>query len=179
MVNLPTAADIDKLPESFKAKIARASRNKGSNYERTVGKKLANYFGISDWNEVCYRTKPHGHAQPDGDLKLINQVGMIWRTAGLGPVECKYRREWAFAQFFKTPEKSKVYGYWTKSNGDTKKDNSVIIFTKAGVPDFVFCLDSELYTGTILRLQINDLYFAVQTFPNFLTCHWPDPKSVL
>ena len=183
-VQITTAAEVERqnLPQTLKAKTAARSRAIGANYERDVGKKLGNYFGISDWKEVCYRTKPHGMAQPTGDLKLINDVGRIWKNAGLGPIECKRRKEWSFSQFFKSPEKSMVYGYFCKSNEDTKSSNSVVIFTKPGTVDLVFYQfekNKNQMDETVLFVQIKDQTFVVQTLKAFLQQHFPEPQSLL
>lgn len=171
---------IESLPESLKARIARKSREKGSNYERTVAKKIAGYFGFK-WDDAFFRTKPHGHAQPDGDIKPINEMQSIWKRAGLGPLECKNRKEWSFGQLFKNPEKSLLLGYWTKSNEDTNTTNTVVIFTKPGVSDFVlYALNGDFTCHeTFLTFECNDRRFVVHTLVSFLKMQWPDPQSLL
>ena len=172
----------ERLPQTLKAKIAAKSRAIGSNYERDVAKKLSSYFGISNWQDAFFRTKPHGHAQPDGDIKPINEMRRIWEGAGLGRIECKRRKEWSFSQFFKNPEKSYVYGYWDKSNKDTNTSNSFVIFTKPGTPDLVFYAyekNRNQMDDTCLFIQTANNTFVIQTLKAFLTSHFPDSTSLL
>lgn len=183
--DLPTAAHLKRqegLPETLKQQVARRAREIGSNYERDVAKKICNHFGISKWQDGFFRTKPHGRAQPDGDIKPINDIRRVWLGAELGPLECKRRKEWSFPQFFKNPEKSHVYGYWIKSNEDTKTDNSIVFFTKPGTPDLVFYRfekNKNQLTDTVLFIQIEKDTFVIQTLKAFLTQHFPDPLSLL
>ncbi len=181
MIDLPTAADLPR-EESPMAKVARHSREKGSNYERDVAKKIAGYFGFQ-WGDAFFRTKPHGRAQPQGDIQPINQMALIWGAAKLGPLECKNQKIWSFDQLFKNAEKSHLYGYWSKSNQDTKKENTVLFFTKAGVTDYVMHLDDNFEEGPVIHFSVGPdfftKYFTIQTLKGFLKSHWPEPHSVL
>lgn len=178
--DLPTAAKMSSMSPELKAKIAKRSRTKGSDYERQVAKKIASYFGWK-WDQAFFRTKPHGMAQPNGDLQPINEMNDLWRAAKLGPIECKNRAEWSFGQIFKNPEKSKLYEYWLKSNEDTKKDNTVLFFTKNGLPDLVMEKDDvtslNTYSGSILSFFVQGkksvLLFRIVTLRDFLTARWP------
>lgn len=181
----PTAAQVAKqagTPETLKQQIARKAREIGSNYERDVAKKICSHFGISKWQDGFFRTKPHGRAQPEGDIKPINDIQRVWKMAGLGPLECKRRKEWSFQQFFKNPEKSHVYEYWVKSNEDTKSKNSIVFFTKPGTPDLVFYVfekNKNQMGDTVLFIQTPENTFVVQTLKAFLQQHFPDPLSHL
>jgi len=167
-------ATLNKLPESLKAKIARASRNKGSNYEREVAKKIAAYFGWK-WDSCFYRTKPHGMAQPNGDIQPINEMNDLWRQAKLGPLECKLRNnEWSFDQLFKNPKNSYLYRYWDKSNNDTKRHDTVLIFTKNAVSDYVMVANRNMIPEqTALCFKVDDDFFMIQTLQAFLMDTWP------
>jgi hypothetical protein len=169
--NFPTAADTS-LPENIKAKIAKRSRDKGSNYERDVAKKFALYFGL-DWTRAFFRTKPHGHAQPNGDIQPINEMYDYWRAAKLGVLECKNRKEWSFDNLFKNPDKSYLIGYWTKSNTDTKSDNTVVVFTKNGVGDYVLHKADAIYDGPVISFSAVGYDFYIQTLKGFCISHWP------
>ncbi len=171
-MNLPTAAELTTLPESLKARIARKSRNKGSNYEREVAKKIAGYFNL-EWTRAFFRTKPHGHAQPNGDIQPINEMYEHWRSAKLGVLECKNRKEWSFDNLFRNPDKSYLIGYWKKSNEDTKSNNTVVVFTKNGVSDYVLTLDDDIFEGPIIRFEALEYYFIIQSLKGFLNSHWP------
>jgi len=167
-------ATLNKLPESLKAKIARASRNKGSNYEREVAKKIAAYFGWK-WDSCFYRTKPHGMAQPNGDIQPINEMNDLWRVAKLGPIEAKCRKEWSFDQLFKDAKNSCLYRYWEKSNNDTKRDNTVLIFTKASVSDYVMTSNIQMTsTQPAIAFNVGDDFFLIRTLKTFLTENWPN-----
>lgn len=165
---------ISKLPQEIREKLAKRSRDKGSNYERDVAKKIASYFGWP-WDQAFYRTKPHGHAQPNGDIQPINDMYDMWRAAKLGPIECKNRKEWSFNNLFKDPEHSYLGEYWKKSNGDTKHDNTVLIFTKPGVTDFVMfpCDVSFSSNSPHILAYIGGYKLVVQTLKDFLNEHWP------
>jgi len=167
MIDLPTASEVSKYPPDFRAKIAKASRSKGSNYERDVAKKIAAYFG-EPWDSCSFRTKPHGMAQPNGDIQPINQMYERWKSAKLGPLECKNRNSWSFDQIFKNAEKSELYRYWEKSNKDTNRDDTVLIFTKNGVSDLVMTLDKINYIEPNLFFNVNQTRFVIQTLKNFL-----------
>lgn len=176
---LPTAAEVE---ETLMQKVARRSREKGSNYERTVAKKIAGHFGFK-WEDAFFRTKPHGHAQPEGDIKPINDMQRLWKFAKLGPLECKSRKEWSFDQLFKNPEKSHLYGYWKKSNDDTKSTNSVVVFTKPGVTDYVLVQDDGTIhlnrKNTILRFNVEGVDLVVVTLTYFLNYSFPDPQVLI
>ena len=173
MIDLPTAAEVSKLPPDFRAKIAKRSRTKGSNYEREIAKKIAAYFG-EPWDKCFYRTKPHGMAQPNGDIQPINAMYERWKSAGLGPLECKNRATWSFDQIFKNPEKSELYRYWKKSNQDTNREDTVLIFTKNGVSDFVMTLSNVLSQGVVLSFITNEGHdLIIQTLKDFLLVTWP------
>jgi len=162
-----------KLPESLKAKIARASRNKGSNYERDVAKKISAYFGW-EWDACFFRTKPHGMKQPNGDIQPINDMNDLWRSAKLGPLECKSRKEWNFDQLFKQPSNSCLYRYWEKSNNDTKRDDTVLFFTKPSVSDYVMTANRNLIPiSPALTFKVGNDYFLIQTLKSFLIETWP------
>jgi hypothetical protein len=169
---------LNALPESIKAKIARASRNKGSNYEREVAKKISAYFGW-EWANSFYRTKPHGMAQPNGDIQPINEMNDLWRAAKLGPLECKSRKEWSFDQLFKEPKNSCLYRYWEKSNNDTNRKDTVLLFTKPSVSDYVMTANRNLIpVSPALTFQVDDDYFLIQTLKSFLVETWPKGDSV-
>ena len=167
-------ATLNKLPESLKARIARASRNKGSNYEREVAKKIAAYFGWK-WDSCFYRTKPHGMAQPNGDIQPINEMNDLWRQAKLGPLECKSRKEWSFDNLFKSPKDSYIYKYWKKSEDDTgNRGNTVLAFTKPAVSDMVMTVNrSVIPEQTALHFKVGTDYFMIQTLKSFLMDTWP------
>jgi len=174
-----TTADIisaeSKLPVSIKALIAKKSRNKGSNYERDVAKKIAGYFGW-DWNNCFIRTSAHAYAQPEGDLKPINEMNTLWKGAKLGPLECKNRMLWSFDQLYKTPAKSELYRYWIKSNEDTKSDNTILAFTKNGVSDLVMCLSYQVPVDqkeTVIYCTIEGNKFVIVTLKVWLQSMWP------
>lgn len=164
----------NKLPESIKAKIARASRNKGSNYERDIAKKISAYFG-EQWQLNFYRTKPHGMAQPQGDLQPINDMSDRWRAAKLGPIECKLRNsEWSFDQLFKDAKNSYLYRYWDKSNNDTSSHDTVLIFTKNAVSDYIMTVNRNFIPQSVaLTFQVDDDFFMIQTLKDFLEETWP------
>lgn len=164
--------NLSKLPDDIKAKIAKRSRDKGSNYERDVAKKIAEYFGWK-WDQAFFRTKPHGHAQPNGDIQPINEMNDLWRGAKLGPLECKNRQEWSFNNLFKDVENSYLMGYWYKSNEDTSRDNTVLIFTKPAMTDYVMHLNEGIYILPIIKIKIKDgRELVIQTLKNFLGSHW-------
>lgn len=164
---------LNKLPSDLKAKIAKASRNKGSNYEREVAKKISSYFGWK-WDQAFFRTKPHGMAQPNGDIQPINEMNDVWRAAKLGPLECKSRKEWSFDNLFKNPRNSYIYGYWKKSNDDTNRNDSVVIFTKPSVSDYVLTSNRNLTTVTpCIYFNVDNDYFIIQTLKSFLNDNWP------
>lgn len=165
--------NLAKLPESIKAKIAKASRNKGSNYERDVAKKIAAHFGLN-WQESFFRTKPHGMAQPNGDLQPINEMNDYWKGAKLGPIEAKCRKEWSFDQVFRDPKNSCLYRYWQKSNNDTKKNDTVLIFTKASVSDYVMLSNKNMIPqSTAITFKVDNDFFMIQTLKSFLNEYWP------
>ena len=172
MVKLTTADKVAAVAPDIRAKIAKRSRTKGSNYEREVAKKIANYFG-EEWSSCFFRTKPHGMAQPNGDIQPINKMYDRWRGAKLGPIECKNRAVWSFDQLFKNPERSELYRYWKKSNEDTKSNNTVLVFTKNGVSDFVMTVDSVCAVAPYLLVVIPfDAKLIIQTLPNFLAANF-------
>ena len=174
-MSLPTAAEMTALPADLRAQIARRSRNKGSNYEREVAKKIANYFA-EPWGSCFFRTKPHGMAQPNGDLQPINNMSDRWRGAKLGPLECKNRALWSFDQLYKNPAKSELYRYWVKSNEDCKSDNTIVFFTKNGVSDLVLLLTHNLTvegSATVVYVTIETHKFMIITLQSFLTFMWP------
>lgn len=164
--------NLSKLPEDIKAKIAKRSRDKGSNYERDVAKKIADYFGWQ-WSQAFFRTKPHGMAQPNGDIQPINEMNDLWRAAKLGPLECKSRKEWSFNNLFKDVENSYLMGYWYKSNDDTRRNNTVLIFTKPAMTDFVLHVEDGCFLGPVVRFTIKSgQELIIQTLKNFLKSHW-------
>lgn len=162
------------LPDNIKAAIAKRSRNKGSNYEREVAKKIASYFGWK-WSDAFIRTSLSSYAQPEGDLRPINDMKNLWQGARLGPLECKNRASWSFDQLFKTPHKSELYRYWTKSNLDTGSDNTILVFTKNGVSDLVMCLVNNVNPTdqvTQIYCKIEGNSFIILTLDNFLKTLW-------
>ncbi len=173
MIKLTTAKEVTSVPPDVRALVARRSRNKGSNYEREVAKKIASYFGWK-WDKAFYRTKPHGHAQPEGDIQPINEMYLLWKSSKLGPIECKNRAEWSWGNFFKNPDKSYIVQYWRKSNADTNTHNTVLIFTKAGMPDFVMWPDDQKYDSDnpYIRFWVGGVVLIIQTLPVFLKSHW-------
>jgi hypothetical protein len=173
-INLPTAADQFKIPNEIRQQIARRNRAKGSNYERDIAKKIASYFNWK-WDQAFFRTKPHGHAQPNGDLQPINDMYDLWRGAKLGPIECKNRANWTFDQIFKNPEKSELYRYWKKSNDDTNSDNTIVFFTKAGVQDYTMCLSHNIGTDIVNHLSfwIDENRLVIMSLKDFLRTMWP------
>lgn len=169
---LPTAAEVTRLPPDVRSKIAKQNSAKGGDYERTIGKKISAYHEM-DWKASFLRTKRTAGGQPHGDLKPIDDMYMIWKTAGLGPIECKNRREWAFGQLFKNPEKNKLIEYWLKSNADTNSKNSLVFFTKPGVPDFVLHLDDGTYRpAPVLKFHSQGQDFIIETLKSFLEVTW-------
>lgn len=174
MIDLPTAKEVTAIAPDVRAIIAKRSRNKGSNYERDVAKKIAAYFGQT-WTQCFYRTKPHGHAQPEGDIKPINEMYARWKQyASLGPIECKSRAEWSWNNFFKNPEKSYLLQYWRKSNEDTGMDNTVLIFTKPSMMDFVMHADDMLsLSGAFISFEVEEDLLIIQTLDAFLKNYWP------
>jgi len=179
-MGLPTAADYEKqkLPPDVRAKINKRSAQKGSEYERVVAKKISSYFGI-DWRQAFLKTKRTTGGQPHGDLMPIQEMYNTWKAAGLGPIECKNRKEWSFDEVFKRPNTCTLFQYWLKSNKDTGKDNSIIFFTKPGVTDYVMHLSEDgKMTGSLLTFEVDVdqtiLYFTIQTLPSFLHKHWPE-----
>jgi len=171
--NLPTASN---LPSDFKAKIAKKSRTKGSNYERDVAKKIATYFG-QNWNDCFIRTSLSSYAQPQGDLRPINQMRDLWIGAKLGPLECKNRATWTFDQLFKRSENSEIYRWWVKSNDDTDSIDTVLVFTKNGVSDYVMIRNTD-WIGysldfTHIKFKVYDEHFLIFTLNNFLSTLWP------
>lgn len=182
-IDLPTAAQVansPSTPETLKQQIARRARAIGSGYERTIAKRICNYFGISRWQDGFFRTQPHGHLQPDGDIRPINDVARIWKAAGLGPIECKKRREWSFEQLLKNVKKSKIFEYWQHSNDQTKSLNSIVIFSKPGAGDYVFYQFNGVKSDqTCMVIQSENTTFIVQTLENFLKAHFLEPLSLM
>ncbi len=169
---LTTAAEISRLPSDMRSKIAKRNSAKGGDYERTVAKKLSAYHNL-EWKTAFLRTKRTTGGQPLGDLKPIDDMADIWKAAKLGPIECKNRRDWAFAQVFKSPEKNVLIGYWLKSNEDTSKDDSLVFFTKPGVPDYVLHLDDGVERKTpTLRFESQGQKFIIETLTSFLQTTW-------
>jgi hypothetical protein len=166
-----------RLPLEIKAAIAKRSRSKGSNYEREVAKKFATYFGWN-WNDCFIRTSPHAYAQPEGDLKPINEMRNLWIGANLGPLEAKNRMAWTFDQLFKTPTNSELYRYWKKSNEDCKSDNTLLVFTKNGVTDYVMIQSdigqfSSSFCCPRLNFYVEGKIFTIITLKEFLSLMWP------
>lgn len=161
------------LPDSLKAKIAKRSRDKGSNYEREVAKKIAAHFGWK-WDKAFFRTKPHGMAQPNGDIQPINEMYELWKAEKLGPLECKNRKEWSFDNLFKNPENSYLYKYWKKSNEDTESQNTVLFFTKPSVTDYVMFNSWDLDLGQLPHIQFVAAgeKFFILTLKDFLDFFW-------
>lgn len=178
--NLPTAADYEKqnLPPDVRAKINKRSSQKGSAYEREVGKKIAAYHNF-DWRQAFLRTKRTTGGQPHGDLMPIMEMYEIWKAAGLGPIECKNRKEWAFDEIFKRPNTCTLFKYWLKSNEDCSSDNSIVFFTKPGVSDYVLIREDKktidspgIYFGAIDPKSHTKYYFKIITLDQFLTSTW-------
>jgi hypothetical protein len=166
----------NNLPNEIKAIVAKRSRSKGSNYERDVAKKIAKHFGWN-WNDCFIRTSLSSYAQPQGDLRPINDMRNLWIGAKLGPLECKNRASWSFDQLFKTPEKSELYRYWKKSNDDTNSDNTVLVFTKNAVSDFVMIRDGILDINqagfTYLSIWGDKEHLNILKLTDFLNTLWP------
>lgn len=159
------------LSPEVKAAIAKRSRTKGSNYERTVAKKIATYFGWK-WDDCFIRTSLSSYAQPHGDLRPINEMKNLWEGAKLGPLECKSRKEWSYENLLKNPIESTVVGYWLKSNKDTNCQNSIVVFTKPAISDMVLHADDGCYNGPTIRFTIDGIPLIIQTLKHFLESHW-------
>lgn len=169
---LPTAASLNRLPPDMRSKIAKRNSAKGGDYERTIAKKLSAYHNI-EWKAAFLRTKRTTGGQPHGDLKPIDDMADIWKLAGLGPIECKNQRAWAFGQVFKSPEKNVIIEYWKKSNDDTNSNNSLVFFTKPGMSDFVLHLDDRIFRGTPhIKFKSQGQTFIIETLKSFLEHVW-------
>jgi len=167
-----------KLPPEIRAKINKRSSQKGGAYERDIGKKIAAYHGM-DWRQGFLKTKRTAGGQPHGDLMPIQEMYLIWKAAGLGPIECKNRKEWAFNEVFKRPNTCTLFQYWLKSNEDTNSDNSIIFFTKAGLIDYVMLredrslIDSPGLLFSAVDPKTDITYsFKIITLERFLKSTW-------
>jgi len=178
--DLPTGADYEKqnLPPDVRAKINKRSSQKGGAYERDIGKKIAAYHNM-EWTQAFLKTKRTTGGQPHGDLMPIMEMSDIWRAAGLGPIECKNRKEWAFNEIFKRPNTCTLFKYWLKSNEDCSSDNSIIFFTKPGLIDYVLLReDSTAFSlpcicFTAIDPKTDKKYsFKIITLDRFLTSTW-------
>lgn len=178
--DLPNAADYEKqnLPPDVRAKINKRSSQKGGAYERDIGKKIAAYHNM-EWTQAFLKTKRTTGGQPHGDLMPIMEMSDIWRAAGLGPIECKNRKEWAFNEIFKRPNTCTLFKYWLKSNEDCSSDNSIIFFTKPGLIDYVllredsttFSLPCICFTAIDPKAE-KKYSFKIITLDKFLTSTW-------
>lgn len=165
----------EKLRKLKAAAIGRKSKHKGARYESVLQKKIAAYFGFKP-EHVFVLTKNHPqHGQSGGDLIPINDLGKLWYSKGLGPIEAKNREEWNFNSLFTTNINNHViYKYWLKSNEDTFSNKSIIFFTKNHVTDYVFHLDDNISVGNPhIKLYIENKYFIIQSLSSFLKENFP------
>ncbi|SRR5215204_5633684 len=168
------------LTDEIRSKIAKASGLKGGFYERDVAKKICTFFGASskDWTQYFNRTRRTTGGQPDGDLFPKNEMANIWFGSGMGPIETKYRKEWAFDQLFKNPEGCHLTKYWLKSNADTGSDSSIVVFSKAHVTDYILTVYNEVVTPPVILYRAAETTLIICTLTNFLQSIWPDPPTI-
>lgn len=181
-----------KLSPEARSKIAKAASVSGGVYEVKIAKIISQFFGFSTWRDAFIKTKrsapgpkkdrEEGSGQPHGDIVPVARMAQIWYQIGLGPIECKDREEWSFNQIFKDPANNKVVQYWVKSNTDTKSENSVLVFTKAHMIDFVLHPSDGnqgkaglllILDGVDVKLPHRDkVYLVIQPLTSFLQSHW-------
>jgi hypothetical protein len=163
----------EKLSPELRAKINKYSSQKGGSYERHVAKVISSYHGI-DWKDGFLRTKRTTGGQPKGDIYPIGDMTNLWRSAGLGSIECKNRNtEWSFDELFRRPETCYLFKYWEKSAKDTTDSNTIVIFTKNGVTDYVLFVDDAVPTSAPHILFIaNSISFKIMTLLDFLKYKW-------
>ena len=181
-VEVVTRAPIEKVIDAVRARINKNNRARGGNYENAVAKRMAAYFGMSPRDAFMLSRHARGKGkedtrgdQPHGDCVPIKKMSVIWYQAGLGPIETKRTRDWAFAQFLKDG-KPKIYQYWLESNRNTNAENSLVIFSKPAVSaDYVFHRREDAKAGPRhLRLEIEGQWFIVQTLTSFLVANFPE-----
>jgi hypothetical protein len=163
------------LTDEQRSKIAKRSSAKGGEYERRVAKLIASYFGM-DWGKAFLRTKRTTGGQPHGDLKPIDDMYIVWKGSGYGTIECKCRKEWGFNEIFKNPKKCTILDYWIKSRDDTKDAKTVVVFTKAGVTDYVMfpLLQDFVFHGAFASFEAEGQRFMITTLKDFLKFTWPN-----
>lgn len=135
---------MDEAVEGEKIVMGKASKVKGSNFERRIAKIIAAKYGV-DWKEFLPRTPGSGGFQWKGDVTA--QRG--FEEEFPYHVECRDRNNvWSLGQLFKNPKKCILVRWYQESERQSDGKPVLLVFKESFSPIYVMVDELLLDSST-------------------------------